>query len=65
VFSIRFFAHFHVRDGIAAFLEVRNLRDGIFWIVIKHSHGNHRGKATRDSARIEQVEADLIAMVVG
>src|SRR3984893_17978139 len=64
VFSVRLFAHFHVRDGIAAFFEVSNLRDGIFRIVIKHSHWDHGGKAARDSASVEKVEAYLITPVI-
>src|SRR5215469_1179321 len=64
VLSIRLFAHFHVGDGIAAFLEIRNLGNCILGIVIDHGDGNHCRQPARDAAGIEKVKTHLVATVV-
>ena len=40
--AIRFFAHFDVRDGIVAFLEIGNFGRGVVGSVIKQGDGHHR-----------------------
>jgi hypothetical protein len=58
--TVRFLAHFDVRDRVSARFDVTNLRCGIFGRGIQDSDGNHGRQAARYSAGEKEIESDLI-----
>ncbi len=60
VLAIRLLSHFDIRNWITPFLEIGDLRSGVFRCPIQHRHGYHRREAPRQSAGVEQIKADLI-----
>ena len=64
IFPVRFFAHFHVRNRIAALFEIHQLGHRILRSVIEHRNRNHRGKPPRDAARKEKIKAHLVRFIV-
>ena len=61
VLAIRLFSHFHVRNWIAALLQVSHLRGRIFRRAIQHGDRHNCGQAARDSAGEEQIKSWLIS----
>ena len=64
VLAIWLLAHLDIRNGIAAFQKVCNLRSGVFRCPIEHRDRNHGGEITRIAAGVEEIEPDLIALVI-
>src|SRR5246500_3553906 len=62
--AVGLFAHFDVRDWVAALFDVRDFVRGVFGDVVDHRDGNHGGQAARVTARVEEIEANLITDVL-
>ena len=62
--AVGFFAHFDVRDGIAALFKVSEFVGGVFRRAVNHGDGNHGGQAAGVTVgHEEKIEADLFAGV--
>ena len=59
VLTVRFFSHLDVRDWIATFFEICNLRCGIFRSGVNQSNRNHGGQSAGVAAGVEEVESNL------
>ena len=50
VLTVRFFAHFHVGNWIAAFLQISHLRGRVVRRVVQQGHRNHGRQPARHAA---------------
>src|ERR1700693_921566 len=60
--SIGLLAHFDVSDGIAALLNVGDLRGGVLGRAVEHGDGNHCRQVVGESAGKENIEAAVLVV---
>ena len=59
--AVRLFSHLHIRNWIAALLDIRNFRRGVLRGAVQHRNRNHSGQTPREPAGEKQIEPHLVA----